>query len=111
MDLRIEGDFKSATIAPLLLLPLAENCFKHGTGNSESSIQIEIQYFKGTLYFKTLNTIARRENPIGKDQGGIGIINVEKRLNLLYPDHHKLTFKDDGHLFQVEMEINLDLNR
>ena len=106
--LRIEGDFTGAMIAPLLLLPLAENCFKHGIGQTKGTIQIDIRHCDGQLLFHTKNRIALRENPMNQEKGGIGIINVEKRLNLLYPDQHLLTFTEDGDLFEVEMKINLD---
>ena len=108
IDLNVEGDFKGAVIAPLLLLPLAENCFKHGIGKTKGTIQIDIQYSNGQLYFHTRNRIALRENPMNQKQGGIGIKNVEKRLNLLYPDKHLLTFVENNDLFEVEMKINLD---
>ena len=108
INLNIEGEFKGAVIAPLLLLPLAENCFKHGIGKTKGTIQIDIQYSKGQLLFRTRNKTALRENPMNQKQGGIGIKNVEKRLNLLYPDKHLLTFVENNDLFEVEMKINLD---
>jgi len=106
--LNIEGDFSGARIAPLLLLPLAENCFKHGIGKSGGAIEIHIDYSGKQLYFSTKNTIERRENPFNHEEGGIGIQNVEKRLNLLYPGKHQLTFTEKEGLFIVEMTIGLD---
>lgn len=106
--LNIDGDFSRAQIAPLLLLPLAENCFKHGIGKSKGTILIDIKYSGHQLHFSTKNRIERRENPLNHHQGGIGILNVEKRLNLLYPGKHMLTFEENGGLFRVEMTINLD---
>jgi len=106
--LNIEGDFSGSQIAPLLLLPLAENCFKHGIGKGKGTIGINISYVGHQLHFSTKNRIERRENPLNHEQGGIGILNVEKRLNLLYPDKHQLTFEENGDLFMVEMTIDLD---
>jgi len=106
--LNMEGEFKGAIIAPLLLLPLAENCFKHGIGKSKGIIQIDIQYSGHQLHFRTKNPVARRENLVNKDQGGIGIKNVEKRLNLLYPDKHQLRFTENEDLFSVDLKIDLD---
>lgn len=106
--LNIEGEFKGAIIAPLLLLPLAENCFKHGIGKSKGIIQIDIQYSGHQLRFRTNNPVARRENVVNPEQGGIGIKNVEKRLNLLYPDKHQLTFTENEELFSVDLKIDLD---
>lgn len=108
IKLNIDGDFKGASIAPLLLLPLAENCFKHGIGKSKGTIQIDIQYSDHQLHFSTQNPVALRESPVNNGQGGIGIKNVEKRLNLLYPNKHLLTFTEEADLFKVDMRIDLD---
>jgi len=106
--LNIQGDFTGIQIAPLLLLPLAENCFKHGIGKDKGTIGINISFVSHQLHFSTKNRIERRENPLNHEQGGIGILNVEKRLNLLYPGKHQLTFEKNGDLFMVEMTIDLD---
>jgi len=45
---------------------------------------------------------------VNPEQGGIGIKNVEKRLNLLYPDKHQLTFTEKEELFNVDLKIDLD---
>ncbi|MEI7525717.1 MAG: histidine kinase [Mariniphaga sp.] len=103
-----KGDYTGAQIAPLLLLPLAENCFKHGVGRSHGKIEIDILYSGNELHFSTKNSIERRENPLNQEEGGIGILNVEKRLNLLYPNKHRLSFTDEGDFFKVEMTIGLD---
>jgi hypothetical protein len=106
--LNIEGDFKGASIAPLLLLPLAENCFKHGVGKNKGTIQIDINYSSHQLHFSSKNPIALREINVNNGQGGLGINNVEKRLNLLYPDKHLLTFGEKGDLFKVVLKIDLN---
>ena len=106
--LNIQGDFTGIQIAPLLLLPLAENCFKHGIGKDKGTIGINISFVSHQLHFSTKNRIERRENPLNHEQGGIGILNVEKRLNLLYPGKHQLTFEKNGDLFMIEMTIDLD---
>jgi LytS/YehU family sensor histidine kinase len=106
--LNVEGDFPGSQIAPLLLLPLAENCFKHGIGKSKGTIRIDIHYSDHQLRFSTQNRIERRENPLNHEQGGIGILNVEKRLNLLYPDKYKLTFEENEDIFTMELTIGLD---
>ncbi len=102
-----KGDYTGAQIAPLLLLPLAENCFKHGVGKSHGTIEITILLSNNELHFSTSNSIERRENPLNHQEGGIGILNVEKRLNLLYPNNHRLTFTDEGGLFKVDLTIGL----
>ena len=106
--LNIEGDFSGVQIAPLLLLPLAENCFKHGIAKNKGTILIDIKYSGHQLHFSTKNRIEYRENPLNHEQGGIGILNVEKRLNLLYPEKHTLIFEKIGDLFMVDMTIDID---
>ena len=105
--LTTEGDFSDADISPLLLLPLAENCFKHGIGKSTGIIRITISYDGRTLIFTTENQVARREKTDTEKTGGLGITNVEKRLNLIYPDHHLLEFQEKDGIFRLKMKIQL----
>lgn len=106
ISLNITGDFGETLVAPLLLLPLAENCFKHGVGIYDGSILIEINYKDGQLRFFSKNNIAPRENPLEK-KGGIGLKNLSKRLEILYPDQHLLTTKEEGGLYIVELTVKL----
>ena len=105
IDFKTEGNFDRANIAPLLLLPLVENCFKHGVGKDSGTILLFIGYTGKQLIFKTENTIALREQTTNKENGGIGIKNVEKRLNLIYPDHHSLDYRQKDGVFRLEMRI------
>lgn len=102
-----KGNFSSVQIAPLLLLPLAENCFKHGIGKSKNTILIRIGFDGKQLIFKTENQIALRENRKEDVNGGIGIKNVEKRLNLIYPERHSLEYNEKDGIFRLEMKIDL----
>ena len=108
IELTTEGDFNGAEIAPLLLLPLAENCFKHGTGKDPGIIQIFIGFDGKQLIFKTVNNIALREKTNSGENGGIGLNNVEKRLNLIYPENHSLEYGEEDGIFRLEMKIELD---
>jgi len=107
VKLSIEGDFNGVSISPLLLLPLAENCFKHGIGKSPGIIQIFIGFDGKQLLFKTENQIALREKNKDEENGGIGINNVEKRLHLIYPERHTLKYTEENGIFRLEMRIVL----
>lgn len=107
IELTTEGQFKGVEIAPLLLLPLAENCFKHGKGKNEGTIQIYMGFDGKQLIFKTENNIALREKTDAAENGGIGISNVEKRLELIYPQHHSLEYGPKDGVFKLEMKIEL----
>ena len=105
--LTVEGNLADCQITPLLLLPLAENCFKHGIGKKPGRIMIYLGLKGNQLFFKTENTIAIRDESGAIESGGIGLSNVEKRLNLLYPERHSLTFEAKEGIFTVEMHISL----
>lgn len=107
INLTAEGDFSQADISPLLLLPLAENCFKHGIGKDACTIHIFIGYDGKQLLFKTENQIVSHEESASNGNNGIGIRNVEKRLNLIYPQQHTLRYEEKGGIFLLEMKIEL----
>ena len=108
IEMETSGNFSGAEIAPLLLLPLAENCFKHGVGKNQGTIRISIDYDGKMLTFYTENQIAPREKAGSAENGGLGIPNVEKRLSLIYPDRHSLEFQEEGGIFRLEMKIQLN---
>jgi len=105
--LTIEGNCGNMLISPLLLLPLAENCFKHGIGKDPGEIRIFIGVKGNQLLFKTENTISLREKNGETENGGIGINNVEKRLNLIYPNRHYISYEGREGLFKMELKIEL----
>jgi len=102
-----EGDFGNTMITPLLLLPLTENCFKHGVGIQPGSIRIALQFQDNLLIFKTENPIVSRKEPDQSTGGGIGIKNVQKRLNLLYPNRHSLRFEEKEKVYHMELKVEL----
>ncbi len=109
--LTTQGDFDQANIAPLLLLPLAENCFKHGIGKNTSTIRINISYDGKQLYFITENQVALREKTVSLENGGLGIPNVEKRLNLIYPNRHSIEYQVYDDIFHLKMKVELAKNK
>jgi sensor histidine kinase YesM len=109
--LTTDGDFSSARISPLLLLPLAENCFKHGIGKISGTIRIHISFDGKKLNLTTENQIAIREKTNPDENGGIGIQNVQKRLNLIYPNCYSLEYHEKDGTFHLKMEIELARNQ
>jgi len=107
VELDIRGDFSQAAISPLLLLPLAENCFKHGIGKNESRIKIGIQFDGKTLHFRTENPVVRRDEILSSNSNGIGIKNVEKQLNLAYAGRYSLQYAEKEGMFRLELTLNL----
>jgi two-component system, LytTR family, sensor histidine kinase AlgZ len=103
----ITGDLASSRIAPLLLMPFLENAFKHGTSEDLEkpwmSMDIDVQH--GVLRCKIVNS---KSDSIRKVASGIGIENVKKRLNLLYPGNHELIMQDDGDFYSVALSLKLN---
>ena len=91
-------------IAPMILIPLVENAFKHGS-IVDGQISIEIKSFTNNknLFFSIKNTVNNDKNT--KNQG-IGITNLKKRLELNYKDNYKLNFETIDNWFIVNLQIS-----
>jgi len=109
VSLVFNGIKEGQEIIPMLFLPLLENAFKHGVNEQldQAWIHLELSVNKNLLVFKLLNS-KLEDQKMDKEIGGIGIQNVAKRLNLLYPNKHKLSLHDQGEIFFVRLEIALD---
>lgn len=94
-------------IAPLLLIPFVENAVKHGTNAmaEDAFIEIDIKMVDDTLWFLCKNNY--RPLPARAD-GGLGLENVKKRLQLLYPGKHTLDIKQQNNIFEVSLSIQLN---
>jgi hypothetical protein len=108
VSLNFTGDIHGQKIAPLLLIPFLENAFKHGTSEQldQSWISLNLAVNDHTLTFQLLNS----RDPDGDEThllGGIGLQNVRKRLDLLYPDRHDLRVQADADTFMVTLKLEL----
>jgi len=96
-------------ISPLLMMPIVENAFKHVGGAADTSyfLRIDIQRSADELYFTCINT--RAALPLADMPGnhGIGLRNVQRRLELLYPGRHRLSIRDAVNTFEVQLMIGL----
>src|SRR5215203_2360171 len=111
MQVEIHGDFENKVIAPLLMIPFVENSFKHGTSQmlQHPWIKLEITTVKDQLFFKLSNSKPSLFHA-NKHNKGIGLINVKKRLQLLYPGRHQLDVSETEDMFTVNMQILLEEN-
>ena len=95
-------------IAPLLLLPFIENCFKHGTGDRIQNpwINLTVELNESKLEMKLINGKTQLS---GNDEGkrGMGISKVRQRLDLLYKDKYDLQITEDDEVFIVDLWIEL----
>jgi len=107
MQLEITGDHAGKVISPLLMIPFVENSFKHGASKilRDPWIRLLIQADKDVVHFSLTNSKPAEEVP--KDKKGIGLCNVRKRLELLYPTEHLLVIESTKNTFTVNMQIPL----
>jgi hypothetical protein len=97
-------------IAPMLMIPFVENAFKHGISmQAPSFIHINIRVEGEKLTFGLHNSAHKRVwlNDPEKHNHGIGLKNVKQRLQLLYPDKHLLSIKEQDDAYKVELTILL----
>lgn len=109
IEFETEGDTAGYKIAPLILLPLVENCFKHGLkeGNGKDFIKIRIEISGAVLNFETENNKGQVQSSGLPETKGIGIGNVRKRLSLDYPNAHLLKIADNGNIYKVLLQLQL----
>jgi two-component system LytT family sensor kinase len=103
---------KNPQISPLLFIPFIENAFKHSRSDFNSpKIEARMELKSNTLYFYCKNTIGNQKTKIETKYQGVGIENVKKRLELIYPHNHKLEIIDKESEFEVFLEIDFNQNQ
>lgn len=100
------GNMQTQKIAPMLLIPFVENAFKHGLKNTQSpGIKIILEANPEFINFKVVNKINKWENVSIDHTNGIGLINVKRRLDLIYPKVHQLDITNNEEIFSVALKI------
>lgn len=103
----IFGDEKDKKITPLLFISFIENAFKYGTDyKGKTDVKITISIKKDTIHLFVKNKIGyyRKES----QNSGVGLENIENRLNLLYPESHTLIIKEHKGYYTVDLTLNLN---
>ena len=94
---------KSASVAPMLLLPFIENAFKHGSIIEETlNVLITISITEKELYFSIKNTY----NPNVSNEG-LGLKNIKERLELSYPGDYELLIETSSQWYEVQLKLKL----
>ncbi len=100
------GDIENMTIAPMVLIPFVENAFKYGVEiGTTSVVNIRIAVKDSAVKFTITNAKRSEGSSSGIESAGIGLANVQRRLNLIYGDNHTLQILDEGENFQVKLMI------
>jgi sensor histidine kinase YesM len=112
LNIQVDEPKEDLVIAPMLLLPFLENCFKHGVSSQkESEILIKLEVMGETLFFETRNHIfpLHPDSPEAQENG-IGLVNTKRRLSLLYPEKHRLKFGIDDANEEYWVSLTIDLS-
>lgn len=113
IDYSLKGSPKELMIAPFLFIPFVENAVKHGATN-DNTFYIDIRFRiekEQQIFFSIANSIDQRPRPKKageKRSGGIGLANVKRRLQLIYPEKHELKIEKSETTYKVELQLNLE---
>ncbi|MCF2489267.1 sensor histidine kinase [Dyadobacter sp. CY347] len=106
ISVQVPADCENLMIAPLVMLPFIENCFKHGTSSVLENpwINLHVALQGPHMQLKLVNGVARHEI---EQAGGIGIENVRRRLELIYPGKHQLNILEEDEVYIVNLTLQL----
>ncbi len=103
-----EGNLNGSEIAPLLLLPFVENAIKHGiNGRGRGWVRVSAAAGDGLLRFRVENSKYGVRETVRR-HSGIGLANVKRRLELLYPRRHDLAIRETDDEYCVDLAIELE---
>jgi len=107
VNFSISGKPDFYQIEPLLILPFVENAFKYGVDSvNKSFIDIKLDILDDELNLYVLNKVIP-DKEINKDESGIGLNNIRRRLDLLYPDNYNLVVNQVEDVFSIKLKLNL----
>jgi len=107
-NINFEKGDANRMVAPLILFPFIENCFKHGCSNDPGRPRIDLDIIvrQDVIVFRVNNSKPSESIHAEKKAGGIGIENTRKRLEILYPDRHELRITDLPDAYHVELVLS-----
>lgn len=105
VEFSVSGDGLEQLVEPLLLIPFVENAFKHGKFSDEANpILFTLDVQNGKMKFDLKNKVKQQ---IKDKSSGIGVENVQRRLNLLYPNRHELSVNTSKEDYQLHLTLQL----
>jgi len=107
VSIELPEDYNNVSLPPLLFISFIENAFKHGVSYREpSSLSFSLKQDNDSITFTSENSISTFNDPDNlRQQGGIGLGNITKRLDLLYGERYKLLIDKSENRFRVTLKI------
>lgn len=111
LHVKIDNQVPDAKIPPLLFIPFIENAFKHGISYRESSfISITLKAETDKIIFECINIIPENKKETDQSKGGFGIVNIKKRLELLYGSRARLIIDNNKSQFNYRVHLTIPLD-
>ncbi|WP_194777378.1 sensor histidine kinase [Pararhodonellum marinum] len=112
VKLDLQEHIPDQVVAPMLLLPFIENCFKHGiSSQTASKVYIGISVNQQQLKLQTVNYLfPNNKNTPESQSSGIGLTNTKRRLSILYPGKHQINVDDNNEANEYRVELTLNLS-
>ncbi|MGB5981975.1 MAG: histidine kinase [Nonlabens sp.] len=113
VEMTVEIENYNFQIAPMLLLPLLENSFKHGLSldKEPSKIFIKLKQKDNLFSFSIENNLIPTKTILTDSEGGVGLQSLKKSLELLYPHNHEFHISKDDHKFKVTLNLYDELQK
>lgn len=107
----IIGEVGAIKVSPMLLIPFVENAFKHASDKkSVFAIRLRLEIANDTLIFTCANKFDENAKVTKDKSSGVGLQNIERRLNLLYPERNELVIRKENGIFEIRLILNLNGN-
>lgn len=113
IKLDVTGNVSDQMVAPLMLIPFLENSFKHGVNANikDGFVHARLRIEQRVIHFELENSkgsVMPSQVHGNRPSGGIGLVNVRRRLQLLYPNAHKLSVRETPSTYEVTLELDLN---
>ncbi len=106
VEFNVDGDTKNKKIPPMLIIPFVENAFKHGRKNIKApGVIIDVRISSSTYIFEIVNYVSAQDTHGNDKIGGIGLQNIQRRLELLYKDKYELDVNIEDGKYRVLLKL------
>jgi sensor histidine kinase YesM len=106
IEFSVSGDPGAVRIPPMILVPFVENSFKYGLNPTlPSFIEIRLHFAESGFEFSIRNSIHEGQEGLGNGDKGVGLQNVKRQLEILYPKNHELLITREADKFSVVLKV------